>query len=133
MGLISSPFSSVTLPIRELQFDNYLRTQNYNAKIIDATNKSTTDINYKETLIDSQKVDKSNNTNGNDIIQNNVDKSSNNTTIKPYEVLLSSTNFGFNSETNDFYVKVTRGNITNQYPTEDMMKFKIFMVENLKN
>lgn len=133
MKLISSPFSSITLPIRELQFDNYLRTQNYNNKIIDATNKSASDINYKETFVNSQKVEKYNGLSDVGLIQNNVCKSKTSTNVKPYEVLLASTNFGFNTKTNDFYVKVTRGNVTNQYPTEDMMKFKMLMIENLKN
>lgn len=133
MPAISSPFSSITLPIRELQFDNYLRTQNYNNKIIDATNKSASDINYKETFVNSQKVEKYNGLSDVGLIQNNVSKSNTSTNVKPYEVLLPSTNFGFNTKTNDFYVKVTRGNVTNQYPTEDMMKFKMLMIENLKN
>jgi predicted flavoprotein YhiN len=35
-----------------------------------------------------------------------------------YEVVLSNTNFGFNSSSQDFFVRVERGNSENQYPTE---------------
>ena len=45
-----------------------------------------------------------------------------------YEVTLSNTNFGFNDTSKDFYVKVTRGNTENQYPTEDMMRLKAYML-----
>ena len=43
-----------------------------------------------------------------------------------YEVVLSNTNFGFNSSSQDFFVRVERGNSENQYPTEDMMKISKF-------
>lgn len=45
-----------------------------------------------------------------------------------FEVTLSNTNFGFNDKSRDFYVKVTRGNAENQYPTEDMMRIKAYML-----
>lgn len=45
-----------------------------------------------------------------------------------YEVVLSNTNFGYNDSSKDFYVKVERGNIENQYPTEEMMKIKAYML-----
>lgn len=45
-----------------------------------------------------------------------------------YEVTLSNTNFGFNDTSKDFYVKVTRGSAENQYPTEDMMRLKAYML-----
>ena len=45
-----------------------------------------------------------------------------------YEVVLSNTNFGFNDASKDFYVKVERGNAENQYPTEDMMKIKAYLL-----
>ena len=40
-----------------------------------------------------------------------------------YEVVLSNTNFGFNDSSKDFFVKVE-----NQYPTEEMMKMKAYMM-----
>lgn len=45
-----------------------------------------------------------------------------------YEVVMSNTNFGFNTSSEDFYVKVSRGNVENQYPTEDMMRVKAQML-----
>ena len=38
------------------------------------------------------------------------------------------TNFGFNDKSRDFLKKVTRGNAENQYPTEDMMRIKAYML-----
>jgi hypothetical protein len=50
-----------------------------------------------------------------------------NTSTK-YEVVLSNTNFGFNDSSKDFYVKVERGNVENQYPTQDMMRVKAYLL-----
>ena len=36
--------------------------------------------------------------------------------------------YGYNSSSKDFYVKVERGNIENQYPTQDMMKTKAYLM-----
>ena len=49
-------------------------------------------------------------------------------TPNKFEVVLSNTNFGYNSSSKDFYVKVERGNIENQYPTQDMMKTKAYLM-----
>ncbi|RXJ94494.1 hypothetical protein CRU94_08580 [Arcobacter sp. AHV-9/2010] len=49
-------------------------------------------------------------------------------TQSKYEVVMSNTNFGFNTSSEDFYVKVSRGNVENQYPTEDMMRVKAQML-----
>lgn len=40
--------------------------------------------------------------------------------------------FGYNKESKDFFVKITRGDIENKYPTEDMMKIKAFLIEELE-
>jgi uncharacterized FlaG/YvyC family protein len=45
-----------------------------------------------------------------------------------FETLISNINFGYNKESKDFYVKVTRGDIENQYPTEEMMRVKAFVL-----
>lgn len=37
------------------------------------------------------------------------------------EVILDNIKFGYNRESKDFFVKITRGDIENKYPTEDMM------------
>lgn len=44
-----------------------------------------------------------------------------------YEVLLTNTNFGYNVNSRDFFVKVERGKVENQYPTEQMMKIKAYI------
>lgn len=54
---------------------------------------------------------------------------SNKTSSAPkYEVMLSNMNFGFNDTSKDFYVKVERGNMENQYPTQEMMRIKAYML-----
>jgi uncharacterized FlaG/YvyC family protein len=50
------------------------------------------------------------------------------TASSKYEVVLSNTNFGFNESSKDFYVKVERGSTENQYPTQDMMRVKAYML-----
>ena len=48
------------------------------------------------------------------------------------EVILDNIKFGYNRESKDFFVKITRGDIENKYPTEDMMKIKAFLIEELE-
>ena len=48
------------------------------------------------------------------------------------EVILDNIKFGYNRESKDFFVKITRGDIDNKYPTEDMMKIKAFLIEELE-
>lgn len=45
-----------------------------------------------------------------------------------YEVVLANMNFGYNDSSKDFYVKVARGNAENQYPTQDMMRVKAYLM-----
>lgn len=45
-----------------------------------------------------------------------------------FEFTLTNTNFGFNDSSKDFYVKATRGNVENQYPTESMMRLKSYLI-----
>jgi len=40
------------------------------------------------------------------------------------EIILDNVKFGYNSETNDFFVRIQKGEVIHQYPTEDMMKLK---------
>ncbi|MFA6741956.1 MAG: hypothetical protein WCR78_10760 [Arcobacteraceae bacterium] len=49
-------------------------------------------------------------------------------TPNKFEVVLSNTNFGYNSSSKDFFVKVERGNIENQYPTQEMMRTKAYLM-----
>ncbi len=48
--------------------------------------------------------------------------------LPKYEYTLTNTNFGFNDESRDFYVKVKRGKAENQYPTEQMMRLKAYIL-----
>jgi hypothetical protein len=57
-----------------------------------------------------------------------VNKTSNEASKSQHEVVLTNTNFGFNDSSNDFFVRATRGNSLNQYPTEQMMRIKSFLI-----
>ncbi|MDY0053000.1 MAG: hypothetical protein RBR65_10710 [Aliarcobacter sp.] len=50
-----------------------------------------------------------------------------------YEVTLTNTNFGFNDSSKDFFVKAVRGNAENQYPTQNMMRIKSFLMNQDNN
>lgn len=58
----------------------------------------------------------------------NVEKTTSETIKQNYEVVITNTNFGFNDSSKDFFVKATRGSAENQYPTEDMMKLKTYLM-----
>lgn len=45
------------------------------------------------------------------------------------EVVLDNIKFGYNKESKDFFIKVTRGEAEYKYPTEDMMKVKAHLNE----
>jgi len=47
------------------------------------------------------------------------------------EVILDNVKFGYNKQSQDFFVKVTRGDIEYKYPTEDMMRIKAHMLESI--
>lgn len=53
----------------------------------------------------------------------------NSTSSSKHEVVLTNINFGFNDSSKDFYVKATRGNSENQYPTADMMRLKAYLLK----
>ncbi|WP_419769608.1 MAG: hypothetical protein ACNI3C_09705 [Candidatus Marinarcus sp.] len=44
------------------------------------------------------------------------------------EFIISNVNFGFNPESRDFYVKVNRSDYVAQYPTDEMMKLKAYLI-----
>lgn len=45
-----------------------------------------------------------------------------------YEVPIVTTDFGFNTKTKDFYIKVSRNGIENKFPTDEMMKLKEYLM-----
>lgn len=58
----------------------------------------------------------------------NIEKTTSERTKEHHEVVLTNTNFGFNDSSKDFFVKAVRGNSENQYPTEDMMRLKSYLM-----
>ena len=48
------------------------------------------------------------------------------------EVILDNVRFGYNKSSKDFFVKVTRGEAEYKYPTEDMMKVKAYIIQELE-
>ena len=44
------------------------------------------------------------------------------------EVVLTNLNFGFNNSSRDFFVKAIHGEVENQYPTDDMMRLKAYLM-----
>jgi len=52
--------------------------------------------------------------------------------IDKNEVILDNVRFGYNKSSKDFFVKVTRGEAEYKYPTEDMMKVKAFILQELE-
>lgn len=49
------------------------------------------------------------------------------------EVILDNVKFGYNKQSQDFFVKVTRGDSEHKFPTEDMMKIKAHLLQTLKD
>jgi len=49
------------------------------------------------------------------------------------EVILDNVRFGYNKKSQDFFVKVTRGEAEYRYPTEDMMKVKAYILQELES
>lgn len=52
---------------------------------------------------------------------------------KDNEVLLDNVKFGYNSKTNDFFVRIKKGDQEFQYPTEDMMRLKQTLMDAYKS
>ena len=48
------------------------------------------------------------------------------------EVILDNIRFGYNKDSRDFFVKITRGEAEYKYPTEDMMKVKAYILQELE-
>lgn len=49
------------------------------------------------------------------------------------EVMLDNVKFGYNADTKDFFVRITKGDVEYQYPTEDMLNLKKSLMEAYKN
>ena len=55
------------------------------------------------------------------------------TDVAENEVMLDNVKFGYNADSKDFFVRITKGDIEYQYPTEDMMNLKKSLMEAYKN
>jgi uncharacterized FlaG/YvyC family protein len=44
------------------------------------------------------------------------------------EFIISNVNFGYNPQSKDFFVKVNRSDYVAQYPTDEMMKLKAYLM-----
>ncbi|WP_122894080.1 flagellin [Arcobacter peruensis] len=92
--------------IDNAQTNNIEKVQKINN--VDDKNKIVADDEYKKTLGKEQIVDKN-------------------------EVILDNVRFGYNKSSKDFFVKITRAEAEYKYPTEDMMKVKAFILQELEN
>lgn len=72
----------------------------------------------KQSAIDKQK----------EVSQTEDIKNNTSTASSKYETVLTNLNFGFNDASKDFYVKAIRGKSENQYPTQDMMRIKAYLL-----
>ena len=92
--------------IDNAQTNNIEKVQKINN--VDDKNKVVADDEYKKTLGKEQIIDKN-------------------------EVILDNVRFGYNKSSKDFFVKITRAEAEYKYPTEDMMKVKAFILQELEN
>ena len=90
---------------------------------VQLSNESSTIANKNDLNQVSQKT-----TLGSKEVSNASEVSTQSTSQAKYEVVLTNTNFGFNDSSKDFYVKAVRGSSENQYPTENMMRIKSFIM-----
>lgn len=83
-----------------------------------------------------EKVQKVNETSENNkVIQDDEYKKvlGNKEIIDKNEVILDNVMFGYNKSSKDFFVKVTKGEAEYKYPTEDMMKVKAYLLQELES
>jgi hypothetical protein len=92
--------------IDNAQLNNIEKVQKINN--VDDKNKVVADDEYKKTLGKEQIVDAN-------------------------EVILDNVRFGYNKNSKDFFVKITRAEAEYKYPTEYMMKVKAFILQELEN
>jgi hypothetical protein len=92
--------------IDNAQVNNIEKVQKVNN--VDDKNKIVQDEEYKKALGSEQIIDKN-------------------------EVMLDNVRFGYNKSSKDFFVKITRAEAEYKYPTEDMMKVKAFILQEIEN
>jgi hypothetical protein len=92
--------------IENAQVNNIEKVQKINT--VDDKNKIVQDDEYKKTLGNEQIIAKN-------------------------EVMLDNVRFGYNKSSKDFFIKITRSEAEYKYPTEDMMKVKAFILQEIEN
>jgi len=92
--------------IDNAQVNNIEKVQKINN--VDDKNKVIQDDEYKKTLGSEQVLAKN-------------------------EVILDNVKFGYNKSSKDFFIKITRAEAEYKYPTEDMMKVKAFIMQEIEN
>lgn len=92
--------------IDNAQVNNIEKVQKINN--VDDKNKVIQDDEYKKTLGSEQVLAKN-------------------------EVMLDNVKFGYNKSSKDFFIKITRAEAEYKYPTEDMMKVKAFIMQEIEN
>lgn len=86
-------------------------------------------VNHVEKLQKVQETDKKDKVDPNEQHKN---AKPNEIIQEPNEVILDNVKFGYNKNSQDFFVKVTRGDAEYKYPTEDMMKMKAYFLQELE-
>jgi hypothetical protein len=69
------------------------------------------------------------------VVDHNKYKEANNVSIdKSFnEVIIDNISFGFNLESEDFFIKLEKGDKIYKYPTDDMMRIKAMLLEEMKD
>lgn len=86
-------------------------------------------VNHNEKIKSVQEVDEKQKSIQDDQYKN-VQGSAHDT--EKNEIILDNIKFGYNKRSQDFFVKVKRGEAEYKYPTEDMMRIKANLLENIK-
>ena len=88
-----------------------------------------TQVDYVSKISKIQETDKKSQINPDEEYKNVLRK----TDVAENEVMLDNVKFGYNSDTKDFFVRITKGDAQYQYPTEDMMNLKKSLMEAYTN
>lgn len=83
-------------------------------------------VNHIEKIQKVQETDKKDRVDPNEQHKN---ASTNEIIKESNEVILDNVKFGYNKNSQDFFVKVTRGDAEYKYPTENMMKMKAQLLQ----
>jgi small-conductance mechanosensitive channel len=86
-------------------------------------------INHTEKISKVQNVGEEHNVNPDEKYKN-VQESQNK--ISQNEVILDNVKFGFNSKTKDFFVRVSKDGLEYQFPTEQIMRLKEHLHDELE-